>query len=169
MLNFVKKRYKLFLFLLLFWFLLQLNFRIETIILGIITSVLITMLSYHVLYDKNGFIYKGIKLRLAIFYTLNLFIEIFKAGFVYIANLLFTEYEVYLFTLDLDFDDHILIGIIANSITLTPGTISIEVNTEKHSITVMMMAKKGTSEYDLKESIHNKFIKLLKQEKTLND
>ena len=165
MLGYLKLRYKLFFVLLVFWFLLQLNFRIETIVLGVITSSIVTILSYHVLYDENGYRYHGIKLRVVIWYVLNLFVEIYKAGFQYISNLIFKHYEPVVFTVKLELDDPVLIGIIANSITLTPGTISIDVNSENDTITVMMMAKKGTPVKELEQPIHDKFEALLRQKK----
>ena len=163
MLKYLKVRYKLFFVLLIFWFLLQLNFRIETIILGIVVSAVITMLSYEVLYDENGYRYHSIKLRVLVWYILRLFVEIYKAGFQYISHLLFSHYEPVVFTVILDIKDPVLLGIIANSITLTPGTISIKVDTDHHMITVMMMAKKGTPIKELEQPIHDKFEALLKQ------
>lgn len=163
MLSYIRLRYKLFFVLLLFWFLLQLNFRIETIILGVLISFVVTSLSYHVLYDENGYRYHGIRLRVVFWYVLNLFVEIYKAGFKYIAHIILGHYEPVVFTVKLELDDPVLIGIIANSITLTPGTISIDVNSEKDTITVMMMAKKGTPVEDLERPIHDKFEALLKQ------
>lgn len=161
--TFIKLRYKLFLVLLIFWFLLGLNFRIETIITGVIVCVVITLFSHHVLYDENGYIYHGIKLRVALWYVVRLLVEIYKAGFTYIAHLLFAHYEPVVFTVRLDVDDPVLLGIIANSITLTPGTISIEVDTKNYLITVMTIAKRGTPIQELEQPIHDKFEALLKQ------
>jgi multicomponent Na+:H+ antiporter subunit E len=146
-----------------FWFLLSLNFRIETIITGVIVCIVITLLSHHVLYDEKGYIYHGIKLRVALWYVLRLVVEIYKAGFTYIAHLLFAHYEPVVFTVRLDVDDPVLLGIIANSITLTPGTISIEVDTKHYMITVMTIAKRGTSIQELEKPIHDKFEALLQQ------
>ena len=161
--NYIKLRYKLFLVLLIFWFLLQLNFRIDTIVLGVLISSIITILSYEILYDENGYRYEAIKLRVVVWYVLRLFVEIYKAGFQYIAHLLFDHYEPVVFTVILEVKDPVLLGIIANSITLTPGTISIEVDTDHHMITVMTMAKKGTPIKELEQPIHDKFEALLKQ------
>ena len=165
MVHYIKLRYKLFLFLLVFWFILQLNFRLETIILGVLISIFVTEMSYNVLYDENGYRYHSIKLRTIIVYISMLFVEIYKAGFKYITNLLFRHYEPVVFTVQLEDMDPVLLGIIANSITLTPGTISIEVDTKHHLITVMTIAKKGTKGFDLAKPIHDKFEQLLSHHK----
>jgi multicomponent Na+:H+ antiporter subunit E len=144
-----------------FWFVLQLNFKIETIVLGILISMFVTHMSYNVLYDENGYRYHSIRFRTMVLYIVMLFVEIYKAGFKYITNLLFRHYEPVVFTVKLDVEDPVLLGIIANSITLTPGTISIEVDSVHHLITVMTIAKKGTTGSELAKPIHDKFEKLL--------
>lgn len=166
--SFIQLRYKLFIVLLLFWFLLQLNLRLETILLGVLVSGFITVSSHNVLYDERGYRYHGIKLRALGHYIIVLFIEIYKAGFRYITNLVFRHYEPVVFTMHLDVDDPVLLSIIANSITLTPGTISIEVDTVHYMITVMTMAKKGTTIRELEQPIHDKFEKLLKPQEGSN-
>jgi multicomponent Na+:H+ antiporter subunit E len=161
--NYVKLRYKLFLVLLVFWFLLQLNLRIETVVMGILICGIITELSHNVLYDDNGYLYHAIRLRTVLVYVVFLFREIYKAGFHYVGILLFRHYEPVVFTIRLDVDDPVLVGIIANSITLTPGTISIEVDSEHFMITVLTMAKPGTTIAELERPIHDTFERLLKQ------
>ena len=162
MLNYLKLRYKLFLVLMVFWFLLQLNFRIETIVSGILICAVITIFSHDVLYDDNGYLYHAIRLRTVLVYVVFLFVEIYKAGFQYVRNLIFKHYEPVVFTIHLDVDDPVLVGIIANSITLTPGTISIDVDSDHFTITVMTMAKPGTTIAELEQPIHDKFERLLK-------
>lgn len=162
--TYIKLRYKLFLVLLLFWFLVQYNVRIETIILGILVSFFVTEMSYDVLYDDNGYRYHGIRLRTMLRYVGSLFIEIYKAGFTYIIHLVSHQYEPVVFTVVLKLKDDVMLGIIANSITLTPGTISIKVDTKHHMITVMTIAKKGTTLEELERPIHEKFEDLLIKE-----
>lgn len=162
--TYIKLRYKLFFVLLLFWFLVQYNLRIETIILGILVSFFVTVMSYDVLYDEHGYRYHGIRLRTMFRYVISLFVEIYKAGFTYIFHLISGKYEPVVFTVVLKLKDDVMLGIIANSITLTPGTISIKVDTKHHMITVMTIAKKGTPLEDLERSIHEKFEDLLIKE-----
>ncbi len=163
MIAYIKLRYKLFLVLLVFWFLLALNFRIETIIAGIFICGVVTAASYNVLYDDKGYMYHSIKMRTIIVYVIFLFAEIFKSAVLYVYNLVAHSYEPVVFDVKVDLDDAVLLGIIANSITLTPGTITIDSDSRTHRITVLTLAKPGTTAEELEANVKNKFERLLKQ------
>ncbi len=165
MIKYIKLRYKLFLVFLIFWFLLQLNFRVETIIMGVLICWIVTELSHDILYTDQGYRFRGIRFFALIKYVFRLFYHIYKAGFEYISHLIFGHYEPVVFTVMLDVDDPVLLGIIANSITLTPGTISIDVDTKHYMITVMTLAKKGTTVEELEKPIHDNFERLLKEKR----
>lgn len=158
--EYIKLRYKLFLVMLLFWFLLNFNFEIETIIFGVLFSAFVTIAAFGVLHDENGFLYHSIKLHRLLLYILVLFREIFKSSLIYVVNLLKNTHKPVVFDIVLDIDDPVQVGIIANSITLTPGTISIDIN--QNVIKVMMLAKPGTPQEELEAPIRNTFEKLLK-------
>lgn len=160
---YVQTRYKLFIALLAFWFLLQLNFRVETVIIGVLTSLLITHFGYNIVFEHYTTYYQKIQIRVVLRYLAILFIEIYKSGFLYVVNLWSKEYEPVVFNLDIDYEDPILTSIIANSITLTPGTISVEVDSHNQNITVLMLAKKGDSIPELKKSLQDKFNTMLNQ------
>ncbi|MGS0973761.1 MAG: Na+/H+ antiporter subunit E [Candidatus Izemoplasmataceae bacterium] len=161
--RFLLMRYKLFLFLLVFWFLLQWNVRLETIIAGIIISVAVTLATFNVLYDRYGYMYHSVKVRTIFVYIGFLFIQIYKASFLFVYNLLTHRYEPIVFEIELDVDDPVLVGIISNSITLTPGTITIETDMKRHTIKVLTLAKPGTTQEELERPIRERFEKLLKQ------
>jgi multicomponent Na+:H+ antiporter subunit E len=159
--NYIKKRYRFFFILLAFWFLLNLNFKIETIFFGIFISIIVTIAAYPVLYDEHGFRYRGVHLHKMIIYIFFLFIEIFKAAFIYIANLMSKKYEPVVFKIELEIEDPIAVGIVANSITLTPGTITVDI--VDHTIYVLTLAKPGTDHEELARPIRDKFEKYLKE------
>ncbi|TNF09714.1 MAG: hypothetical protein EP317_00335 [Bacillota bacterium] len=159
--TFIKKRYKLFIVILVFWFVINWNFRVETIIFGFLTAILVTVASKGVLYDTKGFIYHGIKIHRIIIYLFVLFIEIFKSTLHYIKAVISGKYEPILFKIELDLLDPVQIGIVANSITLTPGTISVDII--GRSILVMTLAKPGTDQKELEKPIRDKFEWLLKE------
>ena len=162
-LQYIRMRYKLFLFLLIFWFLLALNFRIETILAGIFICGIVTIGTYQVLYDDEGYLYQPIRLRTILVYVLFLFVEIYKASFLYVYNLIAHKYEPVVFDIVLDVEDPVLVGIISNSITLTPGTITIDTDTEDHIIEVMTLAEPDANADDLERPIRENFERLLKQ------
>lgn len=153
--TYLKKRYKLFFFMLFFWMLLNFNLQLDTIIFGVVFSLVVTILAFPVLYNEQGFRYHGIKIHKMILYFFVLFLEIFKSAISYTINVISRKYEPLLFKIDLDVTDPVLVGIVANSITLTPGTISVEI--VDHSIYVLTLAKPGTPQEELERPIRDKF------------
>ncbi len=161
--RFILLRYKLFLVLLVFWFLLMWDVSLQSVIAGLFICAVVTEMTHNVLYDDAGYVYHAIKIRTILVYVVFLFIEIYKASFAYVYNLLAHHYEPVVFDITLDVEDAVLIGIISNSITLTPGTITIDTDSEKHVITVMTLAKPGATVEELEKPIREKFERLLKQ------
>jgi len=162
-LRFIRLRYKLFLVLLVFWFLLMWEISLQSVLAGLFICGVVTMMTHNVLYDDKGYVYHSVKIRTIVVYVVFLFVEIYKASFVYVYNLLAHHYEPVVFDIELDVEDAVLIGIISNSITLTPGTITIDTDTEKHTITVMTIAPPGATAEELEKPIREKFERLLKQ------
>lgn len=158
---YLKKRYKMFFFMLFFWLLLHFNLSLQTILFGVVFSIVVTILAFPVLYDETGFRYHGVSLHKMVLYFFKLFFEIFKSAFIYIINVISRKYEPVLFTIDLDVKDPIQVGIVANSITLTPGTISVDII--DHSIVVMQLAKPGTTQEELEKPIRDSFEKYFKE------
>lgn len=156
----IKTHYKLFVILLAFWFLLNLNFQLETIIFGVLIALMVTLSAHSVLYDDHGFLYRGISPLRLMLYLGVLFVEIFKASFRYIINLLSHRYEPVIFKLELALADPMQVGIIANSITLTPGTITIDI--VGSTIYVLTLAKPGTDHAMLAQPIRDKFEHMFK-------
>lgn len=152
-------RIKFFIVMLIFWFLLNFNFELTTIIFGISISFFVSLFAYEILHDEHGFKYKGIKIHRLIFYMFLLFIEIFKSGITFTINLFKREYVPTIFKIELDLDDPVKVAIVANSITLTPGTITIDI--VENTIIVMVLAKPNTPHAELEKPIREKFEKLL--------
>jgi multicomponent Na+:H+ antiporter subunit E len=158
--NTTLSRIKLFIILFGLWLLFNFNLEVSTLIFGVVISFVVAYLSHNILYTKEGFRYKKLKLITMIYYMGVLFIEIFKSAFFFIINLVRGGFQPLVFKLDLSVYDPVQVAIVANSITLTPGTITIDV--VGHSIYVMVLAKPGTPQEELEAPIRQKFEKLLK-------
>ena len=117
-----------FLFLILFWLILTLNFQPISIIIGVIVSLFISLISYNYFIQSS----EGIHGRLikTIFYLLLyvfvLLYEMFLASFdvVYRVATMDINPEIVMIKSSIESDLGILL--LANSITLTPGTITID-------------------------------------------
>ncbi|MBN4067637.1 Na+/H+ antiporter subunit E [Alkaliphilus transvaalensis] len=120
-------------FLYTFWFLFSLDFSIENALIGLLICFLVIYLS------KNVFL-ESIKIfDLSLFkmvkYFLFLIYEIYLASFHLIPMIIKKKEEPIIFNLKLDIKDPYIVTLIANSITLTPGTITI--NKESSLLTVL--------------------------------
>jgi multicomponent Na+:H+ antiporter subunit E len=145
------------------WFIFHLQFDLKIFISGLVASLAMTLFTSSVVYDQSGFKFKNISLWLLIRYFFVLIIEIFKSSWGYILTIFNQRYEVVVFDLVLTFRDPIKVAMVANSITLTPGTVSVDVNQE--TITVMAFVDKGTTQAQIEAPIRERFEALLKDKK----
>ena len=157
------KRWPYFLTMLGLWFIFHLQFDLKILISGLVASLAMTLFTSSVVYDQSGFKFKNISLWLLIRYFFVLIIEIFKSSWGYILTIFHQRYEVVVFDLVLSFRDPIKVAMVANSITLTPGTVSVDVNQE--TITVMAFVDKGTTQAQIEAPIRERFEALLKDKK----
>jgi multicomponent Na+:H+ antiporter subunit E len=145
------------------WFVFHLQFDLKILIAGLLASLAMTLFTSSVVYDQSGFKFKNISLWLLIRYLFVLIIEIFKSSWSYILTIFHQRFEVVVFDMVLSFTDPIKVALVANSITLTPGTVSVDVN--KHTITVMAFVDKGTTQAQIEAPIRQRFESLLKDKK----
>ena len=146
------------------WFVFHLQFDLKILIAGLVASLAMTLFTSSVVYDQSGFKFKNISLWLLIRYLFVLIIEIFKSSWSYILTIFHQRYEVVVFELVLAFHDPLKVALVANSITLTPGTVSVDVN--DHIITVMAFVDKGTTQTQIEAPIRQRFEALLKDKKS---
>jgi len=149
--------YKLLLTLMLFWLLLNMSLNPINLAAGLAVSVLVTILSKDIPYDENGYFYKPIRGLRFLLYLLRLVVEIFKSSFSYLVRIIKKDSIPFITEVELEVKDPLLIAIIANSITLTPGTITVDVN-ENH-LTVISLKDAKSSEESIRKEIHEKFEK----------
>jgi multicomponent Na+:H+ antiporter subunit E len=124
---------------------------------GAAVCVLVTILSKDILYDENGYFYKTIRGGGFLLYLVRLVAEIFKSSFSYLARIIKKDSTPFITEVELEVKDPLLVAIIANSITLTPGTITVNVN-ENH-LTVISLKDVKSSEESVRKEIHEKFEK----------
>ena len=147
--------YKLFLTLMFFWLMLNMSMNPINLAAGVAVSAFVTLLSKGILYNENGYWYKPIRVGRLIVYLLRLIGEIFKSSVSYIARIIKKDSIPVVVEVELRVDDPLVIAIIANSITLTPGTITVDVN--KNKLTVISLKDINSSKESVIDEIHEKF------------
>jgi multicomponent Na+:H+ antiporter subunit E len=153
---------KLWIVLFMLWFFINAVFTFTHIITGFVVSFLVMIVSYDVLHDSKGKHFKSIGFIRLLGYLGMLFIEIFKSAYVFSMNVFKRNFVPVVFKISLEHLSPLSLAIVANSITLTPGTISIEMVNQV--IYVMVLADPNTPKSELERPIREKFEKLLQVE-----
>lgn len=108
------------------WIVLFEEITVFSVLTGLIASVAVIVFTDKFLLQGNYEDQYMIGLWQMIKYFVALIIEIFIAGWGVIPNIISGESDVTIVTCETKLDDEFLIDILANSITLTPGTVTIE-------------------------------------------
>ena len=151
----IRINYKLLLILYVFWILLTLSFTPINLIMGFMASLIATIASRGVLYDNRLYKYKIPKLRILVKYLIVLLIEIYKSSFSYILRVIKGDCNPVIIEVELEIEDIFVITMIANAITLTPGTITVDTN--KNKLSVLSIKDEGE---EVAKNIKEKFEKL---------
>ncbi len=163
--DYIASRYGLFLLCLAIWFLFALNFRPETVIAGVLLCGVLTELSYQVFYGGKDTRYSAFHIHRFFRYVSILLVEVFKAALRFAVNLFKRTYKPVVFTIELDVESAVDVAIVANSITLTPGTITIDSDTKKKTVTVLTIAPPDATPEELAAPIRKRFERLLQKKR----
>ncbi len=163
--DYIRSRYSLFLLCLVFWFLFALNFRPETVIAGVLVCGVLTELSFRIFYGGKDTRYGAFRIHRFFRYVSVLFVEVLKAAIRFAINLVKRRYKAVVFTIELDVESAVDVAIVANSITLTPGTITIDSDVEKKTVTVLTIAPPDVTPEELAAPIRKRFERLLQKKK----
>ncbi|MBS4538358.1 Na+/H+ antiporter subunit E [Clostridium sp. D2Q-11] len=157
----IGKRFHIKTFLILygFWFLLTMNTNPSNIVGGLIVSLLVTYSSYGILYDEKGFVFEFPTFFVVFKYIMILFIEIYKASFELIKTIINNEYSPSIVEVNLELEDPLLITIVANSITLTPGTITVEKKGSKLLVLYIKEDRNNEVENNIKSTFESIFLR----------
>lgn len=155
-----KNNYKLFIFLMGFWLLLNMSFKPLNLFAGVIVCLFVTRFSEGILYNHRGFVFKAIKLKILIPYTMNLIKEIYLSSFSYIKRIIKKDCQPFITEVELKVRDPLIITIISNSITLTPGTITMDTDRNKLTVLSLKDCKEGpeTVKKEIRENFERFFI-----------
>ncbi|MBM7562219.1 Na+/H+ antiporter subunit E [Fusibacter tunisiensis] len=115
----------------LFWVVLFESLSFWVLISAPIISILSLILSEKYLLKANYYDLYYFNIFWLLKYTVVLFTEIYKSGFSIIPNILSGHANPGIVDITTEVDTNIGIALIANSITLTPGTITMDVSGQK--------------------------------------
>ncbi len=152
--------YKLFFIVFSFWLLITYNFSLFNITIGFLACIIVIFFSKGIIYDQNGYLFASITALTMLKYSFNLLLEIYKSSFSYIARIIKKDCQPLALEVELDVSDPLIISIISNSITLTPGTITINVQGNKLTILTLKDCQDPVTEVgtEIKEKFQSFFI-----------
>ncbi|AEE97068.1 MAG: multicomponent Na+:H+ antiporter subunit [Clostridiales bacterium] len=122
---------RIILILLVFWVILVEEISFKQILAGMIVGVLTIIFTnnYLLLGDYEHFY--SLKLWTVVKFITYLMLEIYRAGIISIYRIIKNETNVYIIDMETKLERDFTIGILANSITLTPGTVTLDKNGKK--------------------------------------
>jgi multicomponent Na+:H+ antiporter subunit E len=110
------------------WIILFGKFSIGMILSGIIVGVFCLWTTEKFLIGSSYYHHYPINIFLLVTYSLHLIIEIYASGFETIKLIITGNINPKVVVITTELDDDYSISILANSITLTPGTVTIDKN-----------------------------------------
>lgn len=135
----LSSKFKIFSCLLIFWFLFTFEFSIMNLSAGAAISVIITNISFTTIYNTYKTKIKIPSIISLIRYFSRLIFEIYKASFIQVLRIIKNESDPEIIEVTLSTNNNLIITLIANSITLTPGTTSVHVEDNKLYVLSMML------------------------------
>jgi multisubunit Na+/H+ antiporter MnhE subunit len=150
------KQYKLIFVLFSFWLLITQKINAANLILGLILSIIATIIS-----NRQGTTispgYKSI-IKLTKYFFI-LIVDIYKASFSLIISIINNDSDPIIIEVDVKIENPIAIMIMANSITLTPGTLTVDTDETKLYI---LCLKSGHQEVEkTKKEVKERFERYL--------
>lgn len=148
----IKGSLKLILYLFFLWVLLTLEFSLVNMLIGMMVSLGITLVSYQVIEISNLSIIRAYDLFK---FFVRLIYEIYKSSFIHIIRILKKDENPVIIQIELSVKNPYIITMISNAITLTPGTITVDV--QGNNLYVLAIKGDDKNHQALKEEIKRKF------------
>ncbi len=142
------KQFQLYILMIFFWIVLNGNADLKTIISGTIFSALIIKMTYHVMFELDDNILKLPPIWRFIWFGYIVFISIVKSSIQHVIRIIKNEQDFVTFDVHLETKNIVIITLIANAITMTPGTITLDVKDN-----VLVVVGFSRSEEDVREMI----------------
>ncbi|MDQ2086170.1 Na+/H+ antiporter subunit E [Herbivorax sp. ANBcel31] len=119
---------------LIVWIILNESISISSIILGIIFGILSLFIVEKLLVSNYHEIARNLKLKIIFKYLSYLIFQIYISGFSAISMIVLGKTNVGIVEITTELKDDMTISILANSITLTPGTVTLSKSGNKLKI-----------------------------------
>ncbi|MBI9013329.1 MAG: Na+/H+ antiporter subunit E [Clostridiales bacterium] len=128
------KQFQLYILLMFFWMILNGNTDLQVLIYGTVFSVLIIKMTYHIMFELDDDILKLPPAWRFVWFGLIVVVSITRSSLQHVVRIMKNESSYTTFEVELTTKNIVIITLIANAITLTPGTITINVSDQTLSV-----------------------------------
>lgn len=150
------RHFGLIIMMMLFWLGFSSTFSWSVLVTGLVLSIIIKFIADYIFEDAYRY-YIDLYFFLGfIHYLKNLSVEIFKNAFQLLPIILWGKDQPIIFNVHLDTTDPVIITLVANAITLTPGTVTLEVG-EEQVLSVLSITDDGQEGSILADQIRMRF------------
>lgn len=125
------RQFQLYLLMMFFWIIINGASDIRSILLGTGFSIVIIRMTYHVIFELDDNIVHLPPAWRFLWFGVVVLISIVKASIDNVVRILKNTGENVVFEMTLETHNTVIITLIANAITLTPGTITLDVEDSK--------------------------------------
>jgi multicomponent Na+:H+ antiporter subunit E len=150
------------LLLALVWAAMTGNFGLDNLLVGFVIGYVVLFLAQHVIGESTYFGRAGRVLRFAVFYV----VELFKANLRVAADVVTPAHRSRpgVVAIPLDARTDAEITVLANLITMTPGSLSIDVSEDRRVLYVHAMFVEDADEFrrQLKENLERRVLEMLR-------
>jgi len=152
---------KLFGFMLGVWLIFSLSLTPSNIVIGGLFSLLVVLLSKGAYYHEQGSFFTLPSFWLLFRHSFRLILDMYYSGFCLLVTIIKGNDDPIIFSMDLENNNLFITTLIANSITLTPGTITLD---QRRNRLLVLSAKNDfqqgkTIEKDIKTRLEQPFLK----------
>lgn len=145
-----------------FWLVLAETFTLREAVFGFFFALIALLFTNYLILDKESYSEKFfIPVTTVIVYAIYLLYQIYAAGFSAMKRVITGHIKVCIVEIETSLDNDFLISLLANSITLTPGTVTLDRNGEKLKIIWLSDSAEDPKTRD--KLIKGRFESILKQ------
>lgn len=141
--------------LMLFWIILNEQISLANVLIGSVLGLIAVIFTDHYLLVGDYKYYYKLRMSLIIKYLIYLVYEIYISGFKVIGRIISGKTNVAVFEIETHLKDDYLVCLLANFITLTPGTVTLDKNGSRLKILCLDCNenKRAAIEKDIKRKI----------------
>lgn len=149
------RKLEIFILLMLFWLILNEGASLRLIAFGCVFSYFIIRITYPILFGRDNSLIRMPHSWRFLWFIGIVGIAIVKSSIVHSIRILKNEAYYKVFTVDLETDNVLILTLISNAITMTPGTITIGL--EGQTLEVVGFAKTSEDVEEMKAEIQGYF------------